>query len=197
MRNYPHTRRNCYYQAVAKGFTLIEVLIAMLIFALGMLGTLALVVNGLKITSSSTSRTIASEAAASMAEVVRTNLVAIGSADAAANQTFAAPAPAITADCMGMAGCDRNAYVNHAVQAWRNSLSNNLPGGSGTVCRDSDPVGNEAKIRPTAATPWECDGAGQYLVKVCWNESRIGASQAVPGAMGAFGGGIICTWTTI
>lgn len=169
----------------------------MVIFALGMLGTLAMVVNGLKLSTSSTSRTIASQAATSMAEIVRSNLIAIGSDNAATSRTFAAAAPAIDTDCMKTTACTRNEYVNHAIQAWRNDLATSLPGGTGTVCRDTDPVANEANIRPNAATPWNCDGAGQYVVKVCWNESRISASQAVPGAMGSVGGGIICTWATI
>lgn len=184
-------------KTASRGFSLIEVLVAIVIFALGMLGTLAMITNGLKQTTSSTSRTIASEAATAMAEVVRSNLVAIGSDNPAANKTFDASTPAITINCMQAVGCDRNAYVNNAIQQWRDSLAMTLPGGTGAVCRDSDPVGNELKIRPTGGTPWDCDGAGQYLVKVCWNESRVGASQSVAGSQGTFSGGMICTWATI
>lgn len=179
------------------GFSLIEVLIAMLIFALGMLGTLAMILNGLKITSSSTSRTIASEAVATMAEIVRANPLAVGTTNAGAAKTFDAPTPAIDTDCMEATGCSRNSYIDHTAQAWRNSLAASLPGGTGVVCRDSDPVGHDANIRPTHTPPWDCDGAGAYIVKVCWNESRVGASQTIAGSQGAANGGVICTWANI
>ena len=185
------------------GFSLIEVLIALLIFALGMLGTLAMLLGGMKLTSSSTSRTIASEAAMSMAETLRANPGTVGSSSPATVTTFSDPTPAVSTTCMDTAGCDRNAYVNHAVQAWRNNLAASLPGGTGVVCRDSDPVAHDAKIRPTVAPPWDCDDTGQYIVKVCWNESRVAAStvsaaaKAAVNAQGSAEGGVICTWTQI
>lgn len=180
-----------------RGFSLIEVLIAIVIFALGMLGTLAMILNGLKLTTSSTSRTIASEAVAAMAETLRSNPIAAGSSDPLTNATFAASNPAIDTDCMNSTGCDRNAFVNHSIQSWQDNLAVSLPGGTGVVCRDSDPLANEAKIRPTATPPWNCDGTGAYVIKVCWNESRIAASKSPAGSQGSFNRGLICTWANI
>lgn len=197
MSSRTHNRKDKSHAARMKGFSLIEVLIAILIFALGMLGTLAMILNGLKMTTSSTSRTIASEAVTAMAEVLRTNPIATGSDNPLTSATFASSVPAIDTNCMNSTGCGRNAFVNNAIQAWQDNLAASLPQGTGVVCRDSDPVANDAKIRPTATPAWNCDGSGAYVVKVCWNESRVNASKSPAGSQGSFNGGLICTWANI
>lgn len=197
MKNRISNRMDRARRVKARGFSLIEVLIAIVIFALGMLGTLAMILNGLKLTTSSTSRTIASEAVAAMAETLRSNPLASGSSDPVTNATFATSTPVIDTDCMNSTGCDRNAFVNHSIQSWQDNLAASLPGGTGVICRDSDPLANETKIRPTATPPWNCDGTGAYVIKVCWNESRIAASKSPAGSQGSFNGGLICTWANI
>ena len=45
----------------------------------------------------------------------------------------------------------------------------------------------------------DTSGDGQYVVKVCWNESRVAVSGTTAAAAGYSGGGnnLLCTWTAI
>jgi len=176
------------------GFTLIEVLISLLILSIGLFSILAVIITSLKLNSSSVYRTIASQQAYAMAEVLRANPSAIGTANAASAVAFSAPGvTAITASCLNATGCSRSALVTTSLQMWQDQLASVLPQGTGTICQDST---------PSDGTPanWQCNGAAQapYVVKICWNESRIAASSSVTGTGGTTGtGGALCTYTTL
>jgi len=179
------------------GFSLIEALVSILILALGLLGTLGMIVNSLKLSSSSAYRTIASQQAYSMAEQVRGNPLAL--VVDAGNDSFDtySTSASVTQGCLQTGGCVRANYVNTTVAMWRAQLATVLPGGSGTVCRDSSPAAN-APTQVGSGTgagtisAWNCDNTGDYVVKVCWNEQRISASSSTVGT-----GGLLCTWATI
>lgn len=199
-----------------RGFSLIEALIAIVVLALGLLGTLGMIVNSLKLTSSSNYRTIAAQQAVAMAEQLRANPIALGTMFT--EQTYNPPAPVLKTACMSASatgnaayadtsganvsagGCARSDYINNGVQTWRDQLAASMPQGTGWVCRDSDPdSSSHAPVQsapsggtPGAVTSWGCDGSGEYVVKVCWNETRIGASTEALGI-----GGFLCTWTSL
>ncbi len=154
------------------GVTLLETLIAILVLSFGLLGMLGLIINSLKLTSSSNNRTIAAQQAYSMADLLRGTPALIAS--------YAAPTAAVTSACLTTVGCDESHLIGMQFDLWRKSLAKILPSGSGTICRDSTPNdgGN--------STNWKCDGAGGYVVKVCWDETRVSVT-----------GGQYCTWTAI
>jgi type IV pilus assembly protein PilV len=154
------------------GITLLETLIAILVLSFGMLGMLGVIINSLKLTSSSNYRTIAAQQAYSMADVLRGTPALIAS--------YAAPTAAPTSNCLTTVGCDEPHLIGMQFELWLKSLATSLPSGNGTICRDSTPNdgGNP--------TNWKCDGAGGYVVKVCWDETRVSVT-----------GGQYCTWTNI
>jgi type IV pilus assembly protein PilV len=178
------------------GFTLIEVLISILILSIGIFGILAIITVSLQLNSSSVYRTIAAQQAYAMAEVLRANPTAIGTASAASAVSFSAPGAIVdnTLCFQSLGGCPRNAYITTSIWLWQQQLASVLPNGQGTVCLDST---------PNDGTPanWQCDGAVQapYVVKICWNESRIAASSSVSGTGGTTsgGGGLLCTYTSL
>lgn len=172
-----------------QGFSLIEALIAILVLALGLLGTLGMIVNSLKLTSSSNYRTIAAQQAYAMAEQLRANPLALGSTSGAVS--YDATTPASDTTCVGTAGCARGGYVNMGVWMWQQQLAAVLPGGAGTVCRDAvNPPAAPTQSSSGTVSAWNCSGTGEYVVKVCWNEQRISASSQALGL-----GGLLCTWT--
>lgn len=180
-----------------KGFTLIEVLVTMLIVSIGIFSILAVITVSLQLNSSSVYRTIASEQTAAMAEILRTNAPALGSLDTDVDKTFAVPGTiADYALCWSgsTSGCARNDYIPTAIFKWREQLASVLPSGTGTVCRDSTP-------QDGTPADWLCDNAdqAQYVVKVCWDESRIAASSSVVAASAVVtgGGGALCTATNL
>lgn len=180
----------------AKGFTLIEVLVTMLIVSIGIFSILAVITVSLQLNSSSVYRTIASEQTLAMAEVLRANPIALGSPDTAAKKTFAVPGTiADNSLCWsGTSGCDRNSFIASAIFKWRQQLASVLPSGTGTVCIDGTP-------HDGTPADWKCDGGdlAQYVVKVCWDESRIAASSSVTSASGVMtgSGGVLCTFTNL
>jgi type IV pilus assembly protein PilV len=183
-----------------KGFTLLEVLVSLLVLSIGLFGMLSIIITSLKMNSSSVYRTIASQQAYAMAETLRANPTAVGTVNAASAVAFSSTPAAYSATCLQSVGCARgstsaNGYVQMSMRMWLDQLAALLPKGTGTVCQDST---------PNDGTPvnWQCDGTANapYVVKVCWDESRISASSSVAGTAASgywAGGSALCTYTNL
>jgi type IV pilus assembly protein PilV len=104
----------------ARGMTLIEVMIALLLLAFGMMGLLGLKLTGLKMTGQSHSRSVAALHAAEIIDRMRANPVR-----ALANEYNIALAAAAPAAPAGIAQID--------LVEWRRGITQNLPSGSGSV----------------------------------------------------------------
>lgn len=149
-------------RARQRGVSLLEVLIAILILSFGMLGMLGLIINSLKLTSSSNYRTIASQQAYSIAETVRDK-----------GYLFAKvqnPGGSVEAKCFEAAGCNQDEMFTTDFAIWSARLSTVLPAGSGTVCSDATPDDGDPGN-------WQCDKlaplpTGPFVVKVCWIEGQ-------------------------
>jgi type IV pilus assembly protein PilV len=196
----PRSRRD-------QGYMMVEVLVTILVVSLGMFGILAVIINSLKLSSSSNYRTVAAQQATAMADTLRANPTTIG-------YNSAIPVPGdcslnvpgacsfsnlslLTASasdtCFKSAGCSRSTFVNTTFRTWRTNLAAILPSGDGTICRDSAPATNLPTFNLGTGV-WSfgnCSGTGPYVVKVCWGESNIRASAATSL------GGMMCTWTAI
>lgn len=178
----PRTSRPLFLE---RGFSMIEVMIAILVLSLGVLGVLGLIIKSLQFSSSSNYRTLAAQQAHAMAEVLRANPSMLASFSGLP----VGGATPVTS-CMQTAGCTSAQWTTTAFGHWKSQLAGMLPRGDGFVCRDSvaDNLAVNA-VAPAAANSWLCDGTGPFVVKVCWNESRA--------AIGAFAGGAMCSWTTL
>ena len=179
------------------GFTMIEVMVALLVLSIGLFGMLGITANSLKLTSSANYRTVAAQQAYAMAETLRANPSTLGAASPT-DTAFASTSPASTPDCVKAAGCARGAFINNAVYMWQQAVQANLPNGAGTVCRDSAAASNPPNTTGSTIN-WNYSASGQYVVKVCWNEARIAVSGTTAAGAGYSGGGsnLLCTWTAI
>lgn len=144
------------------GVSLLEVLIAILILSFGLLGMLGLIINSLKLTSSSNYRTIAAQQAYSMADTLRSNVLILAK--------FQSPSGAAVANCLKSAGCTQDQMYVTDFSMWTARLAAMLPAGSGTVCSDATPNDGDPGN-------WRCDAAalnptGPFVVKVCWIEGQ-------------------------
>lgn len=151
-----------------RGIALMEAMIAILLLSIGALGYAALQIKGLSASSSSMWRSKASNLAYEMADRMRANR-----AGAVAGAYNALGAPQVVTDCGAVADCSpvRMAQLDHA--QWNTTLANELPGGSGVVCRDATP--DDGTAASTA-----CDGAGNMLaVKVFWTERGVASRQVL------------------
>jgi type IV pilus assembly protein PilV len=155
-----------------QGFTLLEVLVTLVIFAFGMLGVAGLQMVSLTNMDSAQNRSVASLKAAEMGERIRANpgaaysgTVPADNACRTAHFTDRHSVPAVCAPLL-MAADDLN--------DWGTELAARLPGGSGIVCIDSTP--DDGLPGATA-----CDGAGTALaIKVWWKEKPKNAAAVIP-----------------
>jgi type IV pilus assembly protein PilV len=145
----------------SRGFTLIEVLIAMVILAVGLLGIAALQAVGLRTNHSALLRSQATLFAYDMADRMRAN-----------TQGFAAgnynnPAATPVSSCETTAGCTPAQMATHDMSVWSTALSQTLPAGAGIVCRDSTPDDGASSTSPA------CSGSGPtYAIKIWWQDDQ-------------------------
>ena len=145
------------------GFTLIEVLVAVLVLSIGLLGLAALQASGLRNNFDAYARSQAVILANDMADRIRANpTAAAGGLYNNINTTVADPG------CM-TGNCSTTQIRDHDTAVWFADLQNALPSGTGTV------AGNGTV----------------FTVSVMWDEARIGAvgagcGAAVPATPGCF-----------
>jgi len=150
-----------------QGISLIELMVSIAIFAVGMLALLGLLSNSMVLTQSANHSSVASAMAYALADNIRANPSQI----AAYNDPAVS---AIEAACLTTAGCTKAQMVNAEYGMWQERLAEALPGGEGVVCRDSVTSSNDG-------TPddWMCAGSATntaYVVKICWkNTMNAGA----------------------
>jgi len=158
MSNIPH-------RPTDKGFSLIEVLLAIAILSVGMLGMLLLMINSTRLTTSSNYRSVAAQLAYSMADSMRSNPTQLAAYDF--------PNTVGVAACFTAVGCGSTPsdLVDTEYALWTARLAAALPGGVGMLCRDTSP--GDATISGTTPT-WSCTAgtSAPYVVKVCWSPTR-------------------------
>jgi len=139
----------------AQGFTLLEVLIAIVVLSFGLLGLAGIQAAGVRNTHSANLRTLAVQQAYDMAERMRANVdgVNANAYDAIDSSTPADPS-CITSGCTAA----NLAVYDHF--AWNTNNGNMLPSGKGTV----------AAIASTTAPN------KAYVITVMWDDYRTGVT---------------------
>lgn len=149
----------------ARGTTMIEVLVAMVILAVGLLGMVGLQTTSLRNTQVAYLRTQATIMAQDMAERIRANPRGVDSAG------YLAAAGTQSGACTTVGGCSATAMAQTDLAQWQADLAQALPSGSGRVCRDATPDDG------SAGSP-ACDGAGDLLaIKIWWDADRGGTAD--------------------
>ncbi len=152
------------FRSRQSGVTLIETLVAILILSLGMFGMLSMFLNSLKLTSSANYRSVAAQQTYAVSDSIRASIPQLA--------VYPTAVGAPVAGCLATAGCTSAEIVDTEISLWQTRISTLLPAGAATICRDST---------PTDGTPagWGCDGTGQFVIKVCWDDSRVPTSTSV------------------
>lgn len=143
----------------AQGFTLVEILIAVVVLSFGLLGLAGLQAAGIKSTHSANLRTLAVQQAYDMADRMRANVDGVkgGAYDAISTSTPADPA------CISnVGGCTPANLAVYDQFAWNTNNGNMLPLGRGTVATIVGPV------PPNKA----------YVITVMWDDYRTGVLGA-------------------
>lgn len=169
--------RSCH----AGGFTLIEVLVALLVVAIGIAGAAGTQLSALRTRHGSSLMSQAVELASGLADRMRANagyvrsdednLYATLSYDSAVD---GAPPPPST-DCFGADDCDGAAMAAFDVDEVRAALYRGFPGGRIVVCRDTLAAGQDLS--------WECaaDAGAPLLIKIGWRGKRADGTADADG----------------
>jgi type IV pilus assembly protein PilV len=141
------------------GMSLVEVMVATLVLALGMAGVAALMVANVTSTNSAQLYSQANIRADQMADIMRANLIAYEAA------VFTADPGASTVDCVTGTTCTMTEQAQYDYAQWRALVAQELPAGQGFICTDSTPDDGQP------GTP-ACDGTGHNVIKVFWRDTK-------------------------
>lgn len=173
------------------GFTLLEVLVAVLVLSFGLLGIAGLLLASVRNNSVATQRTAATFLAQDMADRIRSNINAtkVFAADGTLRQAFYLSGDVdANNNCFGnaSAGCTNPQTVAaRDLFIWRQQIRESLPGATGIVCRDSTPDDGVrgdliANRNPNSGHGCDADvGDSPWVIKIFWRvRSEDAASNA-------------------
>lgn len=155
------------------GFTMVEVLVAVLLLAVGLVGALAMQAHAMRTRQESALQTEALQAAATLADHIRANAAQssayLGFEFDSAADAGAADAPAA---CSG-APCDPTAVARQELSEFRQHLAAALPLARAVICQDSNTA-------PGGQLQWTCSGAADapVVIKIGWRSRRPDGSAA-------------------
>lgn len=139
------------------GFSLVEVMVAAVVFSLGLGGLAMMMLTSVHGTIEARNQTMAAMQASSLAELILLNPSATGH--------YINPPLADVVDCAAVEGCSGVEWAAGNLADWQDQLQRSLAGATGMVCRDATPGDGQA------ADP-ACDGSGRTAVKVFWAETH-------------------------
>jgi len=159
-----------------RGFSLTEVLVAVFVLGLGVIGAAAMQLSALRTTQQSRFQTNATQLASEMADKMRANASQMKLSDdmnpflsvSYASLTDAAPT-APGKQCYA-ATCDSGELAGFDIYDFQKRVKATLPGGRAMICRDAQPWDVAAN-----AFRWDCNaesGKGSVVIKLGWQERR-------------------------
>lgn len=130
-----------------RGFSLVEVLVALIVLSVGMLGIAALYVESLRSGRTALLRSQAVILGADIADRIRANRRGLDAYEATVT------ASDVNAACeTGGAGCAPDALARHEKAVWLGELQRALPEGTGTI-------------------DWQDGNPDTYVITITWAES--------------------------
>ncbi len=160
-----------------RGVSLIEVMMALLIFSIGMIGAAGLLVMSTRSNQSAYLRTQVTYLAKSMADRMRANPQGVwdGKYDGSYPTTT-------TKDC-STTGCTADQLAQHDQGAWSSQLKTFLPMPSATIKCDAGSAGyTPSATQISMAPPY----GGNYHMTIKWSEQQEGDQQNRSATTSAF-----------
>ncbi len=148
-------------KANSKGFTLIEVLIALIVLAIGLLGMATLMMASLQSSQGAAQRSAATVVAYDLIERMRVNR---NEAIKASSDYVSDPSTA-DSDCDPEAGCSAEEMVVYDLETWWTALQAAIPGAEVTIQQDPAGAGDDA-----------------YCIVIFWQEPGVVATDSADAA---------------
>ena len=160
-------KQGMFKSSKADGFTLLEVLVAVLVFSFGLLGIAGLMTISVRNNHNGYLRSQANFLAENMVDRMRANPVALWAG------TYAGTPAQGTFDCTLGSPCGFNQLATYDMQEWANSLAQALPNGAGNI--NCQALGALPSSLVTAQAPSIWSPVPPYdgvcTVTVSWQES--------------------------
>lgn len=141
----------------SSGFTLLEVMISMVIFSVGMLGLAGIQAIALQNNTTAYMRTIAMQQSYNMADLLRSSANFDGVVDSTFDSVSTSIGSDPTKDCIAddtATNCTTTELAVFDIFHWKTRMDKELPSGKGTVEKDGD----------------------VYEIIIMWDEKRTGAT---------------------
>lgn len=148
-----------YHSTTSAGFTLLEVMIAMVIFSIGLLGLAGIQAVALKNNNSAYTRTVSMQLAYNIADVIRASADNIGSVDGGYDAVTTAipgtaPTSCVQKDGVGAPNCTESDLVNFELYHWKKRIEKELASGLGKITKNGE----------------------IYTITIMWDDEHTGAS---------------------
>lgn len=159
------------------GFTLIEVMVALIVLVLGVLGAAAMTLTAIRDSKQSGLRSQASALAYEISDVMRANRPVYTTTPPITlavdtEAVFKGTPPTAGVAACWVAGCSALEMATNDYYEWRQRLTNGLPNGAAVICRDATKLADS--FYPA------CDNAATspLVVKLRWDEKNNNARDA-------------------
>lgn len=151
------------FQSGQAGFSLIEVMVATLVLAIGLIGLAGLQAASMRQNQSAVMRSQVSAMVYDLADRMRANV------PGAANNFYDQAMAGAVEGCGITSGCSPQQIAQNDLAEWNAVITATLPMGRGFVCVDSTPNDGTSFDDP------QCDGNGtQTSIKIWWDDDRDG-----------------------
>lgn len=157
---------------IVGGFSLIEVLVALFVLAIGLLGLAALQTTGLKFNHQSYERTQATLQAYDIIDRMRANKSGAGDIVNTAYDNVSLGSAPGTTDCAA-SSCSGTQLAEYDIRQWNNANASLLAEGRGAICKGTFTI--DGNNYPTGCTP----SGSIYRVAITWKENDLYLRQDV------------------
>lgn len=155
-----------------QGFALIEVLVSLVILAIGLLGTAGLQLASLRSNQFTAQAAVATQLARDYEEIVQL-IPSASISGSEGTSTFSVLDTSVNGtstvtDCKGATvTCTKAQLADYMINDWKSRVMTELPGGRAKVCRDSAP--KETSGASEGLYRWACNDQGDMLmIKLGW-----------------------------
>lgn len=163
-------------RARAAGFTLVEVLVAVLVISIGMLGVAKLVLAAVTANDSAYFRTQAADLAYSILDAMRANRAYATTTSGYQLSFTQSPNMTVQCDALG-SDCTPAEMAQYDLYRWRKQLANSLPQGNGQVIVTLAPVSGQLATA-TITIQWN-DSVAQWAL-VNGSNAKGAATDTTP-----------------
>lgn len=169
------------------GFSLVEVLIAVFVLALGVIGVAGMQLTAIRTSQQSAFQTTAVELATEMGDEMRANEQQMQMPDGSNpflnvdyQSQSGAPASAHATCYSRAANCSGEELAAFDINEWEQRVKASLPTSRAKICRDGSPWDGDAK-----SLTWDCDpSSGNIVIKIGWRarnpDGSFAAASGIP-----------------